>query len=188
MASFAQAPNRRWWPAARRPGSSPCPRSAPAATPRRWPTGAWTPSSPRAARVAATPAPCHDAPAPPGRRGRGRPRARAGRRGLLQRARPGGRPGLWRRRRGHGDPLPPLGREPGARRGEGAVPRHTGDGHRGDDQGRRGAPARRAHRSGRPPGVPVAAARAHAHRCTAPTASARSPGRPSPRCCARAAP
>ena len=56
---------------------------------------------------------------------------------VLQRTWPGGRPVLRRRRRGHGDPLPALGREPGARRRQGAVPRDAGDGHRGDDQGRR---------------------------------------------------
>ena len=61
-------------------------------------------------------------------------------------------------------------------------------GHRGDDQGRRRAPAGRAHRPGRPPGVAVVAARAARAPCAAPTASARRPAPPSPRCCARAAP
>ena len=77
---------------------------------------------------------------------------------LLQRAGPGGRPGLRRRRRRHGHPLPALGREPGARRRQGALPRHAGHGHRGHHQGRRRAPAGRAHRPGRPPGVTVLAA------------------------------
>ena len=40
-----------------------------------------------------------------------------------------------------------------------ALPRDAGDGHRGDDQGRRRAAAGRAHRPGRPPGVAVVAAR-----------------------------
>ena len=130
----------------------------------------------------------HHAPAPPGRRRRGRPRPGPRRRRLLQRPRPGGRPGLRRGRRRHGDPLPALGREPGARRRQGAVPRHAGDGHRGHDQGRRRAPAGRAHRPGRPPGVAVVAARAAARRCAAPTGSARRPAPPSRRCSARGAP
>ena len=62
---------------------------------------------------------------------------------------------------------------------------HAGDGHRGHHQGRRRAPAGRAHRPGRPPGVPVVAARPAPCRCAAPTGSARRPARTSRHCCAR---
>ena len=44
-------------PAARRPGSWSCPPSGPGATPRRWPSGGSTRSSPRGPRAGATPAP-----------------------------------------------------------------------------------------------------------------------------------
>jgi hypothetical protein len=58
VASFAQAPNPALVTRCKEAGCSSCPPSAPGATPRRWPSGASTPSSPRAARAAATPAPC----------------------------------------------------------------------------------------------------------------------------------
>ena len=130
----------------------------------------------------------HLAPAAPGGRRRGRPGPGPRRRRLLRRARPGGRPGLRRGRRRHGDALPALGREPGARRRQGALPGDTGDRHGRDHQGRRRPPAGGAHRPGRPPGGRSRGSAPCRAPCAAPTSSARRRARPSRRCCGRAAP
>ena len=61
---------------------------------------------------------------------------------------------------------------------QGALPRHAGDRHRGDHEGRRCPPAGRAHRPRRPPGGAVMAARAAAAPSAAPTSSARRRARP----------
>ena len=60
--------------------------------------------------------------------------ARDRRRRVLRRARPGGRAGLRRVGHRHGDPLPAHPGEPGARRGEAALPADPGDRHRGVDR------------------------------------------------------
>ena len=70
--------------------------------------------------------------------------ARRGRR-VLQRPRPGGRPLLRGRRHRHGDPVPALSPEPGARRRQGPLSRDARDGHRRHHQGGRRTTAGRAH-------------------------------------------
>ena len=152
VASFAQAPTRPWWRVATRPAWWSCRPSGPGATPRRWPAGASTPSSPRGPRAAATPArsppPCSspqvvdavgDQVAVLGAGGyfdgRGLVAALAyGASGIAM---------------GTRFLLTAESRVPDAVKA--SLPRDPGDRHGGHHQGRRRPPAGHPHRAGRPP-------------------------------------
>ena len=135
VASFAQAPRPDLVdPTGATRGSSSSPPSAPGATPRRWPSGGSTVSSPRGPREAATPGRCPPRCSSPrssrrwGTRWRSSPPvASSTGRGLVA-ALAYGADGHR-----HGDALPAHPGEHGARGGEDGLPGHAGHGHGGDD-------------------------------------------------------